>query len=40
LDDHALSSDIVYRFDDFVLDPANRSFSRAGTQIPISAKSY
>jgi len=34
-----LSLDIVYRFDDFALDPANRAFSRAGTQIPLSAKS-
>ena len=29
----------LYRFDDFVLDPANRSLARNGTPIPLSAKS-
>jgi DNA-binding winged helix-turn-helix (wHTH) protein/tetratricopeptide (TPR) repeat protein len=34
-----LSVNNLYRFDDFVLDPVNRAFSRAGTPVPLSAKS-
>jgi DNA-binding winged helix-turn-helix (wHTH) protein/tetratricopeptide (TPR) repeat protein len=35
----SLSLNNLYRFDEFVLDPANRSFSRNGNEIPLSAKS-
>jgi eukaryotic-like serine/threonine-protein kinase len=34
-----LSLSNLYRFDEFVLDPANRSLTRAGAPIPLAAKS-
>jgi len=35
----SLSPNSLYRFEEFVLDPANRSLARNGTPIPLSAKS-